>query len=114
MTKEEEKAYKKQWYIKNKEAVVKRAKANNSLYIKRNKEYVNNIKEKNPCKDCNSWYPHYVMDFDHLSDKIDAIANMMKNAISLEKIKKEIAKCDLLCSNCHRTRTWKRRQIKAG
>ncbi len=58
--------------------------------------------------DCGQCFPPYVMDFDHLIDKVDAVAHMTKNSLSLETIQKEIDKCELVCSNCHRVRTWKR------
>jgi hypothetical protein len=48
------------------------------------------------------------MDFDHLGDKEFTISNM-KNVVSRERLEAEIAKCDVVCSNCHRTRTKERR-----
>lgn len=59
-----------------------------------------------PCMDCGESYPYYVMDFDHRdpSTKEYTIANMV-NCGNIEKVKAEIAKCDVVCSNCHRIRT---------
>lgn len=59
-----------------------------------------------PCKDCGNRFPTYVMDFDHRDPtlKIRNIAAMMK--CSKEKILEEMSKCDVVCSNCHRIRTW--------
>ena len=69
------------------------------------KKYIDNIKSK-PCNDCGVKYPPYVMDFHHTGDdKIYTIAAM--GTYSIEKIDKEIAKCDLLCANCHRIRHYK-------
>lgn len=61
-----------------------------------------------PCADCGIVYPHYVMDFDHLdgAEKLHNVSNLM--ASSLEKLIEEIQKCDLVCANCHRARTWNR------
>ncbi len=104
-----QKKYTAEWYKKNKKSVIKRSKESNKLNSKRNQDFVRQIKESNPCKDCGVKYPHYIMDFDHLTnDKMYEVGNMTSHAFSIETIQKEIDKCDLLCSNCHRARTWKR------
>jgi hypothetical protein len=64
-----------------------------------------------PCMDCGVCYPYYVMDFDHRPDS-GKIANISGCTLmtfpSEEKLLAEIAKCDVVCSNCHRRRTWNR------
>lgn len=64
-----------------------------------------------PCTDCGMKYPSYVMDFDHRNpdDKKFNLAGAKKRT-SLKKIMKEIAKCDVVCSNCHRIRTHRHRE----
>ena len=42
------------------------------------------------------------LDFHHKSNKKDSISNMVVNGYSISKINKEIKKCQILCSNCHR------------
>lgn len=63
-----------------------------------------------PCIDCHIKYPHYVMQFDHRNPKAKfrAVATMMRHTVSWKRIEAEIAKCDLVCANCHAARTWKR------
>lgn len=59
--------------------------------------------------DCGIKYPHYVMDFDHRDRKLKlASINRMINfhSYSKDKILEEIEKCDLVCANCHRIRTY--------
>ena len=59
--------------------------------------------------DCGVQYPHFVMDFDHRerSSKIDSINRMIVvRSFSKKKILDEIEKCDLVCANCHRKRTY--------
>ena len=69
---------------------------------------VNGLKN-NPCTDCGKKYPHYVMEFDHIKDeKFMGICQMKNRRMSIEKIKEEISKCELVCANCHRERTNKR------
>jgi pyruvate-formate lyase-activating enzyme len=53
-----------------------------------------------------------VMEFDHRPGeaKVSHVANMLRDGIGKARILVEISKCDLVCSNCHRIRTWKRQQ----
>ena len=50
------------------------------------------------------------MQFDHLPEykKEISIGNGKQKSESLEKIKQEILKCDLICANCHFKRTFLR------
>ncbi len=57
-----------------------------------------------PCVDCKNTYPPCVMDFDHVrGEKFKNLAAMPGYPEDI--ILEEIAKCDLICSNCHRIRT---------
>ena len=69
------------------------------------KEFVNSFKD-NPCMDCKKKYPTYVMDFDHKGNKDFNLARAGDRRISNERILKEIKKCELVCANCHRIRTY--------
>jgi len=73
---------------------------------KRNIKLINEAKDK-PCMDCGIKYPSYVMDFDHRdrNSKIASISDM--KYFSTNRLIAEIAKCDVVCSNCHRIRTFK-------
>lgn len=63
-----------------------------------------------PCTDCGKQYPPYVMDFDHCDPalKIAAVSSMLRRRVNWEKILAEIKKCEIVCSNCHRIRTFRR------
>jgi hypothetical protein len=54
------------------------------------------------------------MDFDHLdsTDKIGSISQLV-NSLYIKKALEEIKKCELVCANCHRMRTWNRMNIGA-
>ena len=57
-----------------------------------------------PCADCGGRFPPEAMDFDHVrGEKTWSICQMRNYTIS--RIKEEMAKCDLVCANCHRIRT---------
>lgn len=62
-----------------------------------------------PCHDCGLVDP-VVMEFDHRPDEVKLydIGRMVGNTYSLETLRVEIAKCDVVCANCHRRRTNKR------
>lgn len=67
------------------------------------------IKEGTPCADCNTHHPSFVMDFDHVrGEKAGLVSEMVAAGVPWAKIEAEIAKCDLVCSNCHRYRTFSR------
>lgn len=69
------------------------------------------IKESNPCMDCGIQYPHHTMEYDHINkDKLMNVTHMLTGSRSWASIEREIAKCELVCANCHRARTFKRRE----
>ena len=69
------------------------------------------IKENSGCVDCGEKYPHWMLDFDHKPEfeKIDSPTKIMQK-YSWEKALEEVAKCDIVCPNCHRVRTYIRNQ----
>lgn len=73
------------------------------------KHFIKWYKEDKGCADCGGKFDSHVLDFDHLYDKSFNLANFKTHTNSLERVKEEIAKCDVVCSNCHRVRTHKRR-----
>lgn len=49
------------------------------------------------------------MDYDHVrGEKVSNVGDMAQEAYGIIAIEAEIAKCDLVCANCHRLRTWLR------
>jgi hypothetical protein len=96
--------YMRQWYEKNKEAHKKRAAADKRRRVQERRKTVRELKEV-PCMDCGVQYPYYVMDFDHRdpSQKEFGIHDAMQS--SQRAFLAEVAKCDVVCSNCHRERT---------
>lgn len=67
------------------------------------------MKESAPCTDCGLFYPHFLMQYDHLRDKRMAVSHLVRKGVVMDKILSEIAKCDLVCAHCHITRTHCRR-----
>ena len=77
------------------------------------REWVQQQKHR-PCMDCGVEYPHYVMDFDHRPDEAKSCEpTRLYTLQSWHKARTEVAKCDVVCANCHRERTFGgRREIE--
>ncbi len=88
-------------YEKNKETYIANAR-------KREREMQQFVwaEKSKPCMDCNVQYSPWVMQFDHRPDEVK-VADISKiiNRGSWTKLKEEIAKCDVVCANCHVIRT---------
>ena len=78
---------------------------------KRISKFVLEFKKNGKCLDCGfvgKDYPE-VLDFDHLRDKKLNISEYKYSTSGINKVKEEMNKCDLVCANCHRIRTVKRK-----
>lgn len=60
------------------------------------------------CMDCGGSFHHSAMDFDHRPGEAKLFDISSKSCCAWPKLVAEVAKCDLVCSNCHRVRTWVR------
>ena len=64
-----------------------------------------------PCLDCGGTFPFFVMQFDHRdSSEKRYVVSMMVGRTGKDRILAEVAKCDIVCANCHRERTYQRRR----
>jgi hypothetical protein len=59
------------------------------------------------CADCGLADPA-VLEFDHVGPKRTEVGKLVREGYRLERIKEEIANCELVCANCHRRRTAER------
>ena len=75
-------------------------------------KYIQELKSSTPCMDCKILYPYYVMDFDHVRGRKHKNVMELVPTLSKKKIDEEIAKCEVVCSNCHRIRTHLRKMRK--
>ena len=87
------------------EKIRNRAKAHKADLIQRLWDY----KQGKKCADCPQTDPR-VFEFDHLPEftKSKDISAMIRDGNSWERILEEIAKCDIVCANCHRIRGYER------
>lgn len=101
----------------NKKRLAKHYENNKSYYIDKSRKWklsrkaqIDKLKSV-PCADCKNFYPPYIMDFDH-RDNTKKLFNIgqARSTKSKQSVDDEIAKCDVVCSNCHRERTHQRLQ----
>lgn len=98
----------KSHYQRNREKYIERQR----LRVRLNVQYIRDIKKLSSCTDCGitDWR---VLDFDHLPEftKLYTIGGPRMTSCSRETIDKELAKCEIVCSNCHRIRTYERARV---
>ncbi len=104
MTKEQKNTYQKEYYKRRPQYfkdIASRAR-------QRKREFINRLKIK-PCFDCKKQFSSWIMEFDHRdpTTKVDCVSVIMRNG-SFKSLETEIAKCDVVCSNCHAERTHQR------
>ena len=102
-----QKRYMATWYPKNKDRVM----ANGQRYQDRLRDWIDQQKVERGCMDCGYNLHPWVLEFDHRpgEQKVMAVSRM-RNKSNHDAIVAEIAKCDVVCANCHRDRTHERRK----
>ena len=95
-------------YAKKSDHIKKQVNARRTSNRVAIRKLINELKSK-PCADCRKKYPPHCMDFDHIKKgKRFNISEGARNNYSITTIRAEIAKCEVVCSNCHRIRTHSR------
>lgn len=65
--------------------------------------------KRKPCTDCGVSYPPYVIQFDHRPGETKLFALADWQNLTHDQLVAELAKCDVVCANCHCERTQQRR-----
>ena len=78
------------------------------------RDFVLDYLQEHPCEECGETDVR-VLEFHHVGQKDKAIVTLVSGGYSVERIQEEIAKCQVLCANCHRRitveeRGWYRRR----
>ena len=97
--------YTQQHYDENKRYYLEKNRAARA----RKKQFLIEARQR-PCVDCGLSFPYYVMEFDHARGKKTKPVTQLVGD-SWKKIHAEIAKCDVVCANCHCIRTFSRRGV---
>jgi hypothetical protein len=83
-------------------------------YWRAQARHLDGIKDR-PCADCGGRFSPCAMDFDHRAPQAKRIAvSRMIGRAGTATIMAEVAKCDIVCANCHRVRTYRRREADSG
>ena len=97
---EEKRAYDKARYADRKEYILLQTRERRAA----NRTWLRGIKSL-PCIDCGNSYPSCVMEFHHRDPSEKSFTIGEELGRNRDRIIAEIAKCDLICANCHRIRT---------
>ena len=98
--------YSQAHYQLNVASYVQRIRKNNQRTCKQNREKLHDYLSAQRCMDCGI-QGLAVLEFDHRDprEKENEISALVRAAYSWSAVLKEIAKCDVVCANCHRKRT---------
>jgi len=96
-------AYKQEHYALNRERYIEAAVRRRTALAAERATFLVEYFASHPCVDCGESDP-VVLEFDHLGDKSFNIAKGLRDR-SWDALIDEIAKCDVVCANCHRRRT---------
>lgn len=107
-------AHAREYYKKNSDRVKSQINSARKIRVANLSKEIRELKESTPCTDCGINYPYYVMDFDHVRGKKSGNISHMINSAVTKKVREEIEKCEIVCSNCHRQRTFDRIKINGN
>lgn len=99
----------KRWYREHPEARANRMDEYARRRRRRLQQLLLEYLRSHRCVDCGEEDP-VVLEFDHLRDKIDNVTRMVVRRLAWSAVLDEIAKCEVVCANCHRRRTAQRSQ----
>ena len=100
-------AYGKEHYAKNRQRYINQAQEVKRRLARERTLYLIEFFKTHPCIGCGESDP-VVLEFDHLDDKSFNVGQALHNR-NWQSILDEIAKCEVVCANCHRRRTARRR-----
>ena len=105
------KSYDRDYCLRNK----KRWAENKAAWNDKRKQWLRDLKIGRSCADCGGVFPPEAMQWDHLPGtvKLGEISNQLRNW-KPKLIYEELAKCELVCANCHAVRTAMRLRNSSG
>lgn len=91
-------------------ATMKRGNARRRSAARR---YVRELRAKSACADCGLTIPE-CLEFDHVGEKTEDVSRLIGNGARVERLRAEIASCEIVCACCHRRRTHRRQVERAS
>ncbi len=94
------------YYVRDPARYKARAATNNTITTARSREKLRDLFRSADCADCRV-RDFAVLELDHRDprSKRDDVSSMVRQHLTWSTICREIAKCDVVCANCHRRRT---------
>ena len=93
------------WYQDNKERQLENVRRKNQNYRELAREYIRDYLSKHPCTICGETDPR-VLEFHHVrGEKSIEVSRLIGRGASLDALKAEIEKTEVVCANCHRRLT---------
>ncbi|MFH8577202.1 hypothetical protein [Streptomyces zaomyceticus] len=104
-------AWKRAYRLANIEHVQALGRAAQRKAVDKRREIVSGIKTTRGCADCGFNAHLAALDFDHLDpkSKSKSVSWLVSHNAPMQRILDEIEKCEVVCANCHRIRTYERR-----
>ena len=99
--------YRRERYLRNRRRYIERSQRRKQELWAERTQLLLGYFAAHPCLDCGET-DAVVLEFDHLRDKRFSIGAKLATHTWAD-ILEEIAKCDVVCANCHRRRTAQRR-----
>jgi hypothetical protein len=98
--------YKQEHYAQNKQRYIDKAAARNRRVREDRTRFILDFFKHNPCADCGELDP-IVLEFDHTGEKKFNVSAGIRDR-NWQTVLDEMAKCEVVCANCHRRRTARR------
>ena len=100
-------AYGREYYQRNRQKLLEQQKEKNKRHLIKVGEWLNQYKKHLFCARCHESHPA-TLQFHHRNpeEKDFSISVYRTGKWSRDRILKEIAKCEVLCANCHAKEHW--------
>jgi hypothetical protein len=102
----------REWYAKaaNRERHLAQVARRRRRRTERHRRLIEELKRQ-PCTDCKRVFPSFVMDFDHVAEKTGEVGRLV-STYGTDRLLAEIERCEVVCANCHRIRTFERMSVE--
>ena|ERR1041385_2202337 len=110
-----QRAYHRLYYRKNKSRFIEKNRRNKNRQRRRRRAILLENKRRQ-CADCGGTFHPWVMEFDQRESSIKeaVVANLVSKGCTDARVVEEMSKCDVVCANCRRMRTYSRLQKVSG